>query len=180
MCVCVNLFQPDHNVGHLPVLWLTPGSFHAAGLEHLVALTQKSPLWIIIRKPLCPFCASWCFSAGVCLFMEECVYVWLIVWLALKVCFSPAGVLWEKWLCSVFRREDRGKDYPFEDEVGLQGWGTTTSSATNCSQDNNNQLQNWLKEQRILPEIPSGNSLTHAHTDVSLPACGVIVKMSFQ
>lgn len=42
------------------------------------------------------------------------------------------------------------------------------------------KLQNGLKEQRTLPEIPGGNSLTHAHTDVSLPACGVIVKMSFQ
>lgn len=124
MCVC--LFQSSHHADDL-----TLGSLHAAAFGLLAALTRKSPLWIIIRKPLCPVRASWCPSAGVFLFKEEYLHVrvWVTVWLALKVVvFSPispsGGDFREKWLCLQFERKERGKDYP--DEVTVlyrrEGW----------------------------------------------------------
>lgn len=66
------------NLAIMPMIWLC--SLHAAVFGLLAALTRKSPLWIIIRKPLCPFRASWCPSAGVFLFKEE--------YLRVRVCLA--------------------------------------------------------------------------------------------
>ena len=185
---CFSLCQSGHNVDHLPVLWLTPDSFHAAGPDHLVPLTQKSPLWIIIRKPFCQSTSSWCLSAGVQRNVRACVCVcdslFRQLWKFGFFFLSPVGRFQgEKTLFGV-RKEERVKDYP--DKVwwrGGGGWGTTTGSETTCSQDSNNHKLTKRTENIAKPSWwnVSPHTCTRTRcTGFSLPACGVIVKMSFQ
>lgn len=106
-----------------------------------------------------------------------CVYVWLTVCMALKVCFSPVGGLREKWLCFEFegKKEVRiiwAKTWWVVGWVQqLRGWGSTRSWATHCSQDNNNnQLQSGWRNSEYCLTAHGGRCLT-THTHRRLFSC---------
>lgn len=115
------------------------------------------------------------FHRGMCVRVSHCLALF-------ESLFFPSGGSRAEMTLLRVRREERGKDYPDEDVA--DGWKAEERQQAQQQTAAKTIIINCKLTKRtenIAYNLPGGNCVTtHAYTAVSLPACGVIVKISFQ